>query len=402
MTEDAWRTYASVVLDVGLNFQPGKDLAINAQIEHAPLARLLCDEAYARGAALVDVWYWDPHTKASRLKHAPTETLGRVPAWLDARYRDLGRCQGALVNIVGDPAPDLLHDADPARAGLDRMPGLASRFEVQARGSVEWTFACYPTDAWAARVLGEPDTARLWQHLRRILRLDTPDPVAAWHERMRALRHRCEQLNGLRLDAIHFAGPGTDLTIGLPTRHRWTAAEVVSRAGLRHVVNLPTEEVYTAPDPKRADGAIRATRPLALGGTVIEDLQVRFAGGQIVAVAATKGADVVRGHIATDAGAARLGEVALVDRSSPILQSGLTFFETLFDENASCHLAWGSAVLHGHLDYDPQHPETATQLGLNHSATHTDFMVGSPELTVTGIGADGRRRVILAGETWQL
>lgn len=402
MNESDLRAYAALLLEVGLGFVPGKDLAINALIEHAPLARVLCDEAYRRGASLVDVWYWDPHTKRSRLSYAPSETLGRVPAWLDARYRDLGERHGALVNIVGDPAPDLLRDVDPARAGLDRMPGLASRFAVQAQGLVEWTFACYPTAAWAERVLGRPEAVELWSHLRRILRLDAPDPAAAWGERMATLQARCDQLNALRFDALHFAGPGTDLTIGLFARHRWGAARARSRAGIAHVVNLPTEEVYTTPDPARTEGVIRATRPLALGGTVIEDLQLRFSGGRIVEVAAARGAEVARGHIATDAGAARLGEVALVDRTSPILQSGLTFYETLFDENASCHLAWGSGIATGHLDYDPERPGSAAALGINQSATHTDFMVGSPGVTVTGIQADGRRRVILADEIWQL
>ena len=402
MNEGELRDYAALLLEVGVGFVPGKDLAINGLIEHAPLARMLCDEAYRRGASLVDVWYWDPHTKRSRLTYAPSETLGRVPSWLDARYRDLGERQGALVSIVGDPAPDLLRDVDPARAGLDLMPAVASRFVVQWQGLVEWTIAAYPTEAWAERVLGRPDAAELWSHLRRILRLDVPDPVAAWRGHMAMLQVRCDQLNTLRFDAIQFQGPGTDLTIGLLPRHRWGMTSLRSRAGIDHVANLPTEEVYTVPDPTRAEGVIRSTRPLARGGTVVEDLELRFAGGRIVEVAAARGAEVVRGWIATDAGASRLGEVALVDRTSPVLQAGLTFYKTLFDENASCHLAWGGGIATGHLDFDPERPESAAELGVNQSATHTDFMVGAPEVTVTGIHADGQRRVILANEIWQL
>lgn len=402
MNENELRAYAALLLEVGVSFTPGKELAINGMVEHAPLARMICDEAYRRGASLVDVWYWDPHTKRSRLNHAPIDTLGRVPSWLDARYRDLGERQGALVNITGDPAPDLLSDVDPARAGLDRMPALASRFKAQAHGYVEWTIGAFPTDAWAERVLGRPDAAELWGHMRRILRLDRPDPVAAWRDHMATLQARCDQLNAIRFDALHFEGPGTDLTIGLFARQRWGAAYLTSRAGIRHVVNLPTEEVYTVPDPTRTAGVVRSTRPLALGGTLIEGLELRFAGGRIVEVNATRGAEVVRGHIASDDGASRLGEVALVDRTSPVLQSGLTFYDTLFDENASCHLAWGGGIATGHLDYDPARPESATELGINQSATHTDFMVGSPDVTVTGIHADGQRRVILANETWQL
>ncbi len=324
MTEEELRAYAAVVLEVGLGFVPGKDLAINAMIEHAPFARLLADEAYARGAAYVDLWYWDPHTKAARLRHAPPDTLGRVPSWLDARYHDLGARQGALINLVGDPEPDLLRGIDPTRAGLDRMPGLASRFAVQSDGSVEWTFAAYPTAAWAQRILGQPDTNALWQHLRRIMRLDTPDPVRAWRERMQTLADRCTQLDQRRFAALHFLGPGTDLIIGLPERHRWGTAGLVSRAGVHHVAALPTEEFFTTPDPTRTEGTVRSTMPLALGGHLVENLSLRFSGGQIVEISATAGADVVRGHLATDPGAARLGEVALVDRSSPIRQSGLT------------------------------------------------------------------------------
>lgn len=404
MTPEDLRAYAAVVLEAGLDFRAGKDLAINAQIEHAPFARALAEEAYARGAELVDIWYWDPHGKLSRLRHAPSATLGRVPTWLNARYRDLSERQGALVNIFGDPEPDLLRDVDPVRAGLDRMPGLAARYDAQRNGLIEWCIVAYPTDAWARRVLGEPDADAdaLWSVMRPILRLDAPDPVAAWQARMRELNARCDQLNELRFDAIHFSGPGTELTIGLPARHRWNVAEVVSRAGVRHIVNLPTEEVFTTPDPSRAEGVIRSTRPLALGGSLIQDLEVRFEGGRIVGVSASSGADVVRGHIASDAGASRLGEVALVDRTSPVLQAGLTFFETLFDENASCHLAWGSGIPTGHLDFDPARPESARTLPINMSATHTDFMVGSPDVTVSGVDAGGDRRVILANEEWQL
>jgi aminopeptidase len=402
LTTEELRAYAAVVLEVGLRLRPGQDLAINGLIEHAPFARVLCEEAYARGAELVDIWYWDPHSKAARLRHAPAETLGRVPSWLDARYDDLAARDGALINLVGDPEPDLLADVDPARAGLDRMPGLASRFAVQSRGEVEWTFAAYPTDAWAARVLGQPDADALWRVLRSVMRLDEPDPVAAWQTRMRDLAERCAQLNALRFDALRFRGPGTDLTVGMTARHRWGTAEVVSRSGVQHVVNLPTEEIFTTPDPARAEGVVRATLPLALSGSLIEGLQLRFAAGRIVEVSATTGAEVARGHIASDPGAARLGEVALVDSSSRVRQSGLTFYETLLDENASCHLAWGNGIPTGHLDFDPRQPRSAEELGINASATHTDFMIGGPDVTVYGVDARGEQRLLLEGEEWRL
>ncbi|MCW2987013.1 MAG: aminopeptidase [Conexibacter sp.] len=402
MTSDELDEYARVVLEVGLDLRPGKVVAVNAMVEHAPFVRALCEQAYAGGARYVDVWYWEPQGKAARLRHAPAETLREVPAWLDARYRELAAVQGTIVNVVGDPAPDLLADADPARAGLDRMPGLQSRFDVQADGEVEWTFACCPTAAWAQRVLGEPDVERLWQHIRRVMRLDAPDPVAAWKARMAELHERCARLTEEAFSAMHLQGEDTNLTVGLLPRHRWGTAELVSRAGIRHIAALPTEEIYTTPDPTRTSGTVAASRPLALGGTVVRDLQLDFAEGRIVAVRASAGADVVRGHLATDDGASLLGEIALVDDSSPLQQSGILFYETLLDESAASHLAWGSGIPDGHQDYDPQRPGSAAALPINRSATHTDFCFGGPGVDVTAIRAGGERVPLMRGERWVL
>src|SRR5712691_1185867 len=183
MTEAELQAYARVVLKVGLGFEAGKRLAIDALIEHAPFARVLAEEAYAAGARYVDIWYWDPHAKASRLRHAAAETLGEIPAWLDKRYLDLAAGQGAFVTVVGDE-PAALTGVDPERAGMDRMPKPPTRNAMQTRGEVEWAIVCYPTAAWARRVFGEPDVERLWQEIRSLMRLDTPDPVAAWKQRI--------------------------------------------------------------------------------------------------------------------------------------------------------------------------------------------------------------------------
>jgi aminopeptidase len=401
MTDDELRAYARVVLAVGLDLRPGKDVAINAMIEHAPFARALCEEAYKNGARYVDLWYWDPHGKASRLRHAPAETLHETPAWLDARYAELAARQGTIVNVVGDPEPDLLAGLDPVRAGLDRMPGLQSRFDVQQNGSVEWTFAAYPTPAWAQRVLGTPDVDALWRHLARLMRLDAPDPVAAWRTRMDELDRRCDALTAQQFTTIHLHGGATDLHVALPPRHRWGTAEIISRAGIRHVAALPTEEIFTTPDPAGTRGTIAASRPLALSGTVVEDLQLDFGdGGRITAVRATQGADVVRGHLAVDDGASLLGELALVDDASRIQQSGLLFYETLLDESAASHVAWGSGIPDGHQDYDPQRPQTAEGLPINRSATHTDFCFGGLGVDVDGLRADGERVALMRGERY--
>jgi aminopeptidase len=396
------RRYAAVVVEVGLAFQAGKELAVNAHVEHAPLARALAEEAYARGATYVDVWYWDPHVKASRLRHAPTETLAHVPEWLGERYRVLGERQGAVVNLVGDPDPGLLGEFDEERAGLDRMPGLAARYRAQLFGLVEFTTACCPTAGWAQRVLGRPDVAALWQEIRTLMRLDAADPVRAWRERIAELERRSGILNARRFDALRFEGPGTDLLMGLHPRHVWAPATITSRAGLRHLAAMPSEEIFSMPDPQRTDGHVASTRPLVLGGSLVEGLRLRFEGGRIVDVQADRGAEVVRAHVDVDEGARRLGEVALVDGSSPITQSGLTFYDTLLDESAACHLAWGATLPPSHLDYDPARPERTDALGLNRSATHTDFMVGGPDVTISGMHRDGSAELILADDAWQL
>ncbi len=394
--------YADVVLDIGVPVQRGDLVVINAEIDHAPLARALAEGAYARGARYVDIWYFDPHAKRSRIRHAAPATLPEVPSWLDHRNQELGDSHGVLINIRGEAEPDLLSDVDPARAGLDRMPNLASRYRLQTNDLVCWTIVAYPSRAWSRQVFGEQDVSRLWQHLKHFLRLDQPDPRAAWRTRLDQLRARADQLNELNLDAVHFEGPGTDLTIGLIPDANWGVVGYKAADGRFFVPNLPSEEVYTAPDHRRVEGTVRSTRPLSLAGTVIRDLELTFTGGRVSQVRASTGADVVRGHQSADHGAAQLGEVALVDGSSPIGQSGVTFMETLLDENATCHLAWGSGISQAIPDAPQLSPEELDAKGLSVSAVHTDFMVGGPEVTVTGIRQDGSRLVILSNDQWQL
>ncbi len=394
--------YADVVLDIGAPVRDEDLVLINAEIEHAPLARALAEGAYARGARYVDIWYFDPHAKRSRIRHADPATLPEVPSWLDHRNRELGERHGVLVDIRGEAEPDLLSDVDPARAGLDRMPNLASRYRLQYHNLACWTIVSYPSRAWSRQVFGEEDASRLWQHLKRFLRLDQPDPPAAWRARLDELQARAVQLNELELDAVHFAGPGTDLTIGLISQARWGVVGFEAPDGRFFVPCLPSEEVFTAPDYRRVEGTVRSTRPLSLVGTVVRDLELTFTGGRVSQVRASTGAEVVRGHQATDPGAARLGEVALVDGSSPIGQSGVTFMETLLDENATCHLAWGFGIHQAIPNALEQSPEELNAKGLNASVVHTDFMVGGPDVTVTGIQQDGSRVVILRDDQWQL
>ncbi len=394
--------YAALTLEIGLQLRAGQDLAIDAMIEHAPLARALAEQAYRRGAHYVDIWYWDPHAKRSRVRHAPKDTLPWTPDWMDRRYQDLAERGGALVNLRGDPEPNLLAGLDGRRAGLDRLPAHAARYRLQSQMLVPWAIVYYPTEAWAQTMFGSPDVERLWTHLERFLRLDQPDPIAAWRQHLARLRARAVQLTELELDALHFQGPGTDLTIGLIPQARWDISQALTSTGQTALLNLPTEEVYTTPDRRRIDGVIRSTRPLALAGSVIEDLELAFAGGRVQTVRATTGADVVRTQQATDTGASMLGEVALVDGTSPIGQSGLTFLDTGLDENATCHLAWGFGIPTVIPGWSERTPEELLDLGVNQSVVHTDFMVGGPDVTVTGHRRDGSHATILQADTWQL
>ncbi len=402
MNEEEIQSYARLVLSMGANLQAGQDVTINAMIEHAPLARALAEEGYAMGARYVDIWYWDPHSKRSRIRHAPKDTLGWTPPWLDSRGDYTAEHNSADISIVGDPEPDLLADVDAARAALDRMPSLSSRLNANLSGEVNWTIVPWPTAGWAETAFGEADVDRLWGYLRSFLRIDQPDPVAAWKTHIERLITRAGQMNERAFDALHYRGPGTDLTVGLMPDAKWDAAEMTTNWGVTFRPNLPTEEVFTAPDRKRADGVIRSTRPLATGGSVVRDLELTFVDGVVTDVSASTGADIVRGQLDADEGARHLGELALVDGSSPIGQSGVIFFSTLLDENATSHIAFGAGIPTALEGADELTAEERLERGLNASKVHTDFMVGSPELEVDGITRDGERVPILSNEVWQL
>jgi aminopeptidase len=250
-------------------------------------------------------------------------------------------------------------------------------------------------------VFGEPDVERLWQAVATAVRLDEPDPVAAWREHVERLQERAQALNERRFDALRYRGPGTDLTIGLHPDSSWQAALDEAR-GIKHVANMPTEEVFTTPDARRVDGTVRATLPLQIQGNIVRGLEVRFDGGRAVEVRAEEGEDFMRTHVATDEGAARLGEVALVDGSSRVGKTGLVFFDTLFDENAASHIALGAAILQAVEGSTHLSPDERQARGVNHSSIHTDFMIGSPEVEVDGVTADGEAAAILRGGDWVL
>ena len=399
--DDRLQRYARLAVKVGLNLQPGQILGVNALVEHAPFARAIAKEAYAAGARYVDVQYSDQHVRRAHIECAAEDQLGFSPPWLVERLDELGSVGGALLAITGNPEPELFADLDGERVGKARMREVAEASFRLTDGVCNWTIVAYPNDGWATTVFDEPDVERLWDAVSHAVRLDTADPVAAWNDHIGRLQERAKALNERKFDHLRYRGPGTDLIVGLHAESEWQAALDHSN-GIDHVANMPTEEVFTTPDARRVEGTVRATLPLQIQGNIVRGLEVRFENGHAVEVRASSGEEVMRTHVATDAGATRLGEVALVDRHSAVGDTGLVFYDTLFDENASTHIALGAAIVQA-VGWAPAlSADERAERGVNQSSIHTDFMIGSNELEVDGVTADGQEVPILRGGDWVL
>jgi aminopeptidase len=383
----------------GANVQPGQLVAMVAENGQEEVARAVADAAYRAGAKFVDVFYFDPHIKRSRLLHAPEETLEYLPPWYGDRMRHVGDEHGARISFAGSTTEGLFDDVDPKRAGKDLFPYTQESLKVTGERTTNWCVVPAPTHAWASTVFPDLDDdaayERLWEEVSHIMRLDEADPVAAWEERIGFLNGVARRLTERRFDAVHFHGHGTDLTIGLFASSTWWAADFKTVDELRHMPNLPTEEVFTTPDPTRTEGTVAASMPLVLpGGVLVDGLTVRFEAGRAVEVDAKIGGEALRGMVANDDGAARLGEVALVDGEGRIGKLGTVFRTTLIDENSASHIALGNG--YGFVLDEDDLPQ------MNESRIHVDFMIGRPDMEVDGITTDGERVPILREGAWQI
>lgn len=411
--QDQLRAYADLAVNVGLNVRRGQRLLIigplasgGVSLEAAPLVRQVAESAYRAGATLVEALWGDETLHLSRLRLAPRDSFDEFSRWLPDALLAHAEAGDAVLSIYAND-PDLLKNEDPplvsavAQATARAVRPFRDRI---SRNATNWTVVAAAAPTWAAKVFpeaGERDSVQqLWSAIARLCRLDAPDPVAAWRTHLEALSGRKDQLNERRYSALKYSGPGTDLTIGLPDEHLWVSGQSTSASGILFAPNLPTEEIFTMPHKDRVSGRVRSTKPLSYGGTLIEDFALQFVEGRIVHATAGTGEAVLRELIATDDGAARLGEIALVPHGSPISQSGLLFYNTLFDENAASHLAVGSAYKFTMRGGEHMTEEAFEQAGGNRSAVHVDFMIGSGQLDVDGVHRDGATEPLMRRGEW--
>ena len=397
---------AQVAVKVGLGLRPGQELIMSAPMEALPLVRRITEHAYKAGALLVTTFYGDDPSTLARFAYAPDASFDYAPKWLQDGIAEGFRNGAARLAIAG-ANPALLAKQDPAkvaRANVAASKAGKPAMELITRHEINWTIVACATPEWAKLVFpNNPENvavAKLWEAIFTASRVNADDPVLEWQQHGDRLKKRVDLLNAKRFSALHFKGPGTDLTVGLADDHLWAGGGTTAGNGVYCQPNIPTEECFTTPHKDRVDGTVRASKPLSHQGTLIENIAVRFEDGKIVEATATAGEDVLNRLISTDDGARRLGEVALVPHSSPIAQSGVLFWNTLFDENAASHIALGQAYSTCLIGGEKMDAEQLAKRGANASLIHVDWMIGSGEMDVDGIASDGMAEPLMRKGEW--
>ncbi len=397
---------AEVAIKVGLQLKPGQDLLVTAPTVALPLVRRIAEHAYKAGAGLVTPIMSDEAVTLSRYRFGQDEGFDRAADWLYEGMSKAFAGNTARLAIVGDN-PMLLSGEDPARvARASKANSIAYKpaLERIVNFDINWNIVAYPSPSWARLVFPEDEedvaVAKLADAIFAASRVDNDNPVAAWQKHNAVLRRRTEWLNERRFDALHYTGPGTDLTIGLAHGHEWQGGASTAKNGITCNANIPTEEVFTTPHARRVSGHVISSKPLSYQGSLIDGIAVRFEEGRIVEARASRGEEVLNKVLDTDEGARRLGEVALVPHSSPISKSGLLFFNTLFDENAACHIALGQCYSKCFIDGTSLSPEQIAAQGGNKSLIHIDWMIGSDQIDIDGLYADGRRVPVFRKGEW--
>lgn len=410
--QELLRKYAEAVVKVGLNLRPGQRLIMtNATARGVPpparpFVHEVAKAAYAAGARYVDVIWGDEEMMRIRLQYAPADSLSDYPKWHVNGIMNMIKNGDALLSIYAND-PDVYRGLDADRVAAMQKAHLQNYETISmqvTRNAVNWCVVAAASPAWAAKIFPDlkPKEAeeKLWQAIFETTRVTQPDPVAAWQEHIRSLKKRSGYMQAKNYTALHYKSPGTDFTFGLPRGHKWISAQSLAENGIVFTANMPTEEVFTLPDRHRADGTVAATFPLSYSGTLIDDFSVTFENGRIVKVNARKNEAILQKLVDTDEGSKRLGEVALVPASSPIARRGHLFYNTLFDENASCHIAIGRAYRFTLTGGEELTDEEFNAAGGNTSLTHVDFMIGSPQMDIDGICEDGTREPVMRQGEW--
>lgn len=397
---------AEVAVRVGLGLKPGQEVIVTAPLEALALSRRITEQAYKAGASLVTTLFTDEEATLIRFRNGREETFDTAASWLYEGMADAYKKGAARLAIVGED-PSLLANEDPekvSRANRARSKAYMPALSLIAGFDINWTIVSAATPAWAKAMFPtDPEdvaVAKLWDAIFAASRVDAPDPIAAWSEHNANLQTRTRFMNEKRYAALHFKGPGTDLRVGLADGHEWNGGATRAKNGIVCNANIPTEEVFTTPHKDRVDGHVKSTKPLSYQGTLIQDIEVRFEGGRIVESKARTGEAVLGKVLETDEGARRLGEVALVPFSSPISKSGLLFFNTLFDENASSHIALGQSYSKCIVDGGAMSEDELASRGANKSLIHIDWMIGSDQVDVDGITQDGRAETLMRKGEW--